>query len=171
MVYVPSMKTLLLSSLLALAPAVALAAGPVALGPDGGHYGHWTAAVYGQGSDKVCYAFTNAQSSKPATQGRSKVMLTVSERHTSRDEVSVNTGRVFPHDAKVDLTVGSAAFPLYTQNDMAFAADGKGTVAAFKIGNTATLAQSGPHGHGKRSAEFSLDGFSDAYEAIVHACP
>lgn len=171
MVYVPGMKTLILSSLLALAPAAALAAGPVALGPNGGQYGHWTAAVYGQGHDKVCYAFTTAQDSTPAMQGRGKAMLTVSERHDARDEVSVNAGYEYPHDAKVKLTVGSADFPLYTQKDMAFAADGHGAVAAFKIGNAATLAGTAARGQSMVTDTFSLDGFSAAYEAIVRACP
>lgn len=165
------MKTLIISSLLALAPVAALAAGPVALGPNGGQYGQWTAATYGQGGDKVCYAFTMAQSSTPAMQGRGKVMLTVSERHDSRDEVSVTSGYDYPHDAKVKATVGATSFDFYTQRNIAFAADGRGAITAFKIGNSATVTSSGPHGHDMVTDQFSLAGFSAAYDAINHACP
>lgn len=164
------MKTILLSSFLAAAPALALAAGPVALGPNGGQYGQWTAATYGQGSDKVCYAFTTPQSSTPAMQGRGKVMLTVSERQGSSNEVSVTSGYDYPRDGKVKLTVGSSVFSFYTQKNVAFAADGKSAVTAFRIANTAKVASSGPHGHDDVTDQFSLSGFSAAYDAIVKAC-
>ena len=165
------MKTLILSSFLALAPAAALAAGPVALGPNGGQYGQWTAATYGQGSSKVCYAFTIAQSSTPALKERGKVMLTVSERQNSHNEVSVTSGYDYPHDAKVRLTVGSAVFSFYTQKNVAFAAGGTKAVIAFKIGNAASVASSAPNGHDLITDQFSLSGFSAAYDAITHACP
>lgn len=168
---VSGMKTLILSSFLALAPVAALATGPVSLGGNGGQYGQWTAATYGQGSDKVCYAFTIAQSSTPAMQGRGKVMLTVSERQNSHNEVSVTSGYDYPHDAKVALTVGTASFSFYTQRNIAFATDGKGAIGAFRIGNSAAVVSSAPDGHDKVTDQFSLAGFSAAYKAIVQACP
>lgn len=162
------MKTIILSTLLAAAPAFALAARPVALGPNAGQYGQWTAATYGQGSDKVCYAFTMPQSSTPPMQGRGKVMLTVSERQSSSNEVSVTSGYDYPKNAKVKLTVGSSAFSFYTQKNVAFAADGEGAVTVFRIANTATVTSTGPQGD--VTDQFSLAGFSAAYKAIVHAC-
>lgn len=162
------MKTIILSSLLVAAPAFAFAAAPAALGPNGGQYGQWTAATYGQGSDKVCYAFTTPQSSTPAMQGRGKVMLTVSERQSSSNEVSVTSGYDYPKNAKVQLSVGSSVFSLYTQKNVAFAADGKGAVTAFRIANTAVVTSSGPNGD--ITDQFSLTGFSAAYRAIVTAC-
>lgn len=162
------MKTIILASMLAAAPAFAFAAGPTALGPNAGQYGQWTAATYGQGSDKVCYAFTAPQSSTPAMQGRGKVMLTVSERKSASNEVSVTSGYDYPKNAKVQLTVGNSVFPLYTQRNVAFAADGKGAVTAFRIANAAVVTSSGPQGD--VTDQFSLDGFSAAYHAIVAAC-
>lgn len=171
MVYAADMKTLILSSFLALAPVAALAASPVSLGGNGGQYGRWTAATYGQGNEKVCYAFTLAQSSTPALQGRGKVMLTVSERQGSRNEVSVTSGYDYPHDAKVDLTVGTTPFSFFTQRNVAFATDGLGAIGAFKIGNSAMVVSSAPNGHDKVTDQFSLAGFSAAYKAITQACP
>lgn len=165
------MKALIVSSLLALVPMTALAAGPVSLGPNGGQYNQWTAATYGTGGDKVCYAFTVAQHSTPTIQARGKVMLTVSERHGSRNEVSVTSGYDYPHDGKVKLTVGSTDFSFYTQKNVAFAADGRGAITAFKIGNSASVTSSGPDGHSMITDQFSLAGFSAAYKAIVQACP
>lgn len=164
------MKALLVSSLLAFAPVAALAAGPVAVGQNGGKSGQWTAAAYGQGADKVCYAFTRVQSSSPVLQSRGKVMLTVSERANAHNEVSVSAGYVYPHDAKVTLTVGNQTFPFYTQHSTAFTSAGDQAVAAFEAANTATFVSPGPHGHGQVTDIFSLDGFSDAYKTIVKAC-
>lgn len=165
-----AMKALLVSSFLALVPVAALAAGPVAVGQNGGKYGQWTAASYGQGQDKVCYAFVHVQSSSPAIPSRGKVMLTVSERHDVHNEVSVTAGYDYPRDAKVTLTVGTQSFPLYTQRNVAFSSAGAQAVAAFKIGNSATVVSPLPHGQGHVSDMFSLAGFSDAYNAIVKAC-
>lgn len=165
-----AMKTLLVSSFLALVPVAALAAGPVAVGQNGGKYGQWTAASYGHGRDKVCYAFTRVQSSNPVIQSRGKVMLTVSERHDVHNEVSVTAGYDYPRDAKVTLTVGNQSFPFYTQRNVAFSSAGAEAVAAFRIGNSATVVSPLARGRGQVSDTFSLAGFSDAYSAIVKAC-
>ena len=164
------MKAFLVSSLLTLVPVAALAAGPVAVGQNGGKSGQWTAAAYGQGADKVCYAFTRVQSSSPALQSRGKVMLTVSERAGAHNEVSVSAGYAYPHDAKVTLTVGKQNFPFYTHHSTAFTAAGDQAVAAFKSADSASFVGPSPHGHGQVTDVFSLVGFSDAYKTIVKAC-
>ncbi len=165
------MKFLLASSLLALVPAAALAAGPAPLGPNGGKYNDWTAATFGSGDAKVCYAFTNVQSTKPAIASRGKVMLTVSERKGSDHEVSVTAGYDYPKDAKVKLSVGNQDFDFYTQKNVAFTSSGKDAVAAFEAGNTAIVTSPGPKGKITVTDQFSLSGFSAAYKAISDACP
>ncbi len=165
------MKSLLASSILALLPAAALAAGPSALGPNGGKYGDWTAATYGSGDAKICYAFTTPQSAKPAIQSRGKVMLTVTNRKGSHDEVSVTSGYDYPKDAKVQLSVGPKNFDFYTQKNIAFTSAGADTVAAFKLGDAATVTGPAPKGKLTVTDQFSLSGFSAAYKAISDACP
>lgn len=165
------MKFLLASSFLALVPVAALAAGPAALGPNGGTYGDWTAATYGSGDAKVCYAFTTVQRTKPAIQSRGKVMLTVSERKDSHDEVSVTAGYNYPKNAKVKLTVGSRDFDFYTQDNIAFTSAGKDAVSAFETGNAAIVTSPGPKGKITVTDQFSLAGFTAAYKAISSACP
>ncbi|WP_026440601.1 invasion associated locus B family protein [Acidocella facilis] len=164
------MKRLLATSLLALLPASALAAGPTALGPNGGKYGDWTAATYGTGAAKICYAFTTVQSAKPAIASRGKVMLTVTNRKGSANEVSVTAGYDYPKDAKVKLSVGPQDFGFYTQKNVAFTADGAKAVAAFKSGNDAVVTSPGPKGKITVTDQFSLSGFSAAYKAISDAC-
>ncbi|MDE2319014.1 MAG: hypothetical protein KGK02_04870 [Rhodospirillales bacterium] len=166
----PRMKPFLASALLTLLPAAALAAGPAALGPNGGKFGDWTAATYGSGDAKICYAFTAPQSSTPAITSRGKVMLTVTNRKGSPHEVSLTSGYNYPKDATVSIAVGSKSFDFFTQNNVAFTSSGVDAVAAFEAGATATATGPGPHGH-PVTDQFSLSGFSGAYKAITAACP
>jgi len=154
-----------------LLPAAALAAeGPVALGPNGGKFGDWTAATYGKGDAKACYAFVPATHSTPDVHGRGAVSLTVTQRHGAPDEVTLGAGYTFPKDAQVTLTVGSAKFDFYTQGSTAFTTAGKDAVAAFRNGDSAEFVADGPHGK-PVTDDFSLKGFGGAYGAISAACP
>ncbi len=154
-----------------LIPAIAVAAsGPVGLGSNGGKFGDWTAASYGSGGAKICYAFTDAQSSTPSWKSRGTVMLTVTERAGTRDEVTLAAGYTYPPKPSVKLSVGAQSIDFYTQGGTAFTTSGAAAIAAFKTGNTAEAVSTGPHGH-PVTDDFSLAGFSDAYDAIVKACP
>jgi Invasion associated locus B (IalB) protein len=159
------------TTLFFLAPTLAFAAGgPTALGPNGGKFGDWTAATYGSGADKACYAFTNAQHSDPAIGKRGAVMLTVTERQGAHDEVTLTSGYAYPKDAKVSISVNNHAIDFYTQGNTAFTSDGHGAVEAFRNGAAAEAKGTGPHGH-PVTDDFSLNGFSGAYSAISSACP
>jgi hypothetical protein len=161
----------ILSALFFLAPTLAFAAGgPTALGPNGGKFGNWTAATYGHGADKACYAFTNATHSDPAIAKRGAVMLTVTERHGMHDEVTLTAGYTYPKDAKVTVSVNGQPIDFYTQGDTAFTTDGHGAIEAFRNGANAEAKGTTPHGH-VVTDDFSLGGFSDAYKAISTACP
>ncbi|MGE4480742.1 invasion associated locus B family protein [Acidocella sp.] len=164
------MKSLLATTILALVPTFALAAGPSPLGPNGGKYGDWTAATYGSGASKICYAFTIAQSSTPSLKSRGKVMLTVTNRKSSHDEVSITSGYDYPKDAKVKLTVGNKDFDFYTQKNVAFTVSGKSAIPAFQAGNIAVATGPAPTGKANVTDKFSLAGFSAAYKAISGAC-
>lgn len=153
-----------------LAPLAALANAPVALGPDKGKFGDWTAATYGTGSSKICYAFTTPQTSSPTLPKRGMAMLTVTERHGSHDEVSITPGFTYPKSASVNLTVGDATIPFYVQENVAFTDRVSKALDGFTRQNDATTVSSGPDGK-KLTDKFSLAGFSDAYKAIVKACP
>jgi hypothetical protein len=149
-----------------LLPAAALADGPSSLGT----YGDWTAAMYGSGTKKACYAFTIAQSSAPALPNRGQVMLTVTERKTSHDEVTVSAGFTYPAKPTVTVTANGADINFYTSGQTAFTTSGADAVAAFEQGSSATAKSTGPNG-ATVVDNFSLAGFSDAYGAITRACP
>jgi len=167
--YVKRMRVLLTCLLLAV-PAAALADGPAALGPNGGKYGDWTAATFGSGADKICYAFTTASASKPEIKSRGPVLLTVTERAADRDEVTIGAGYTYPKDAAPALSIGTTTINFYTQGGTAFTTDGGEAVAAFRAGDSAEAVGPGPHGHPVHDS-FSLTGFNGAFHAISAACP
>lgn len=165
----PMKRTLALLAI--LAPLAAKAEAPKPLGPNNGQYGDWTAATYGTGKTKICYAFTKPQSTKPPLAKRGLAMLTVTERSATHDgEVSLTPGYSYPAHATVSLEVGHAKLPFYVQDNVAFTSSVKQAVAGFTQYATAATESTGPDG--KRLVDiFSLNGFSAAYKAITAACP
>jgi hypothetical protein len=154
-----------------LAPLPAFAqSGPVPLGDNGGKFGDWTAATYGNGNAKACYAFTMAAASDPDIAGRGQVMLTVTERPNAHDEVTLSAGYTYPRKAVVTLAVNSGTIDFYTKGDTAFTTDGGDAVTDFQQGSLASATSTKPGG-GTVTDNFSLAGFSDAYSAITAACP
>ena len=142
-----------------------------------GVFHDWTAATYGSGADKTCYAFAMSEpsDSKKGADSKSKKtqksgMLTVAQRAKYRDEVSVSQGISYTKGAKVEMTVGSKKLSFFTHDDMAYALKGKEVVKAFMSGDKAVVKASAPHANAVVDT-FGLQGFSDAYKAIDKACP
>ena len=157
-------------SLLALSAPLAIAA-PKADAPKAlGVFSDWTAATHGSGAARVCYAFTRANESAPAIAHRGAVLLTVTERAGTRDEVTLTAGFPYAKNAAPTLQVDVTSLDLYTAGENAFARDGHAVVDAFQRGSTAIARSPGPRGE-KVVDTFSLKGFSAAYAAIAKACP
>ncbi len=151
-----------------LSTATALAA-PAANAPKPlGVFSSWTAATYGAGAHKACYAFT--LSKLPKTTKTTPAMLTVTERGDSRDEISLAQGITYSKHAKVTLTVGKTDLKFFYKDSMAYALHKTPTIKAFLAGNAVKATASAPHAADVVD-HFGLDGFSAAYKAIVKACP
>jgi len=166
------MLPLVLSFAVAAAP-LARAAAPAPATPNPaplGTFSSWTAATYDSGGQKICYAFTRPTSSTGVVPDRGEVLLSVTQRPGVRDEAALSAGFTYEKSANVTLNVGGTVLSLYTAGNAAFARDGAAAVRAFKAGVTAVVHSPGPHGV-KVSDSFNLDGFTDAYDAIVKACP
>lgn len=180
--------------LAALAPCLAAAATtPANDGPQPlGVFKAWTAATYGTGAAKACYAFTttNVKISKPKPERYVSIgnkpkkpakpkpkaaakppgMLTVTERASFRDEISLSQGITYAKDAKVVLAVGANKLKFFTKDNMAYALKGAATTKAF-LGGASVIATATPPNGKPVTDTFGLDGFSDAYKAIQKACP
>lgn len=137
-----------------------------------GAFQAWTAATHMEGGQKVCYAFTRARNIE-GVPGREQnnVMLVVTHRPGSRDQVAFRVGYSFARNAEAKLFVGSSELPFYTSGDTAFARDGRAVVAALRGGREALGRSPGPNGRGQATDTFGLNGFTAAYEAISRECP
>jgi hypothetical protein len=159
-----------LATIAMLTPLAALAAAPTPLGPNNGQFGDWTAATYGTGAAKICYAFTKPQSTVPPVPSRGLTMLTITERHGSHDEVSLTPGFTYPKTAVVNMLLGRDRLTFYVQDNVAFTDNVSEALAGFARESTVNVASTGPKSK-KFTDTFSLSGFSAAYKAIMTACP
>jgi invasion protein IalB len=170
------MRAALLSvalSALVVVPAIAQQRAPAAAaqtqGPRRlGDFQDWIAAVHTEAGQKVCYAFTRASRTDPAREG---VIMTVTHRAASRDQVALSAQYAYPRNAAVTVAVGSRELAFYTGGNSAFARDGRAAVAAFRGGATAVSRGPRAGGRGTATDTFSLTGFTAAYEAISQECP
>jgi hypothetical protein len=150
-----------------LAPLVALLPAPV-LGQQArpqklGDFQSWTAAAYGERAQRICYAFARAS--------RHGVLLTVTHRPGSRDEVTISAGYTYPRNAEATVTVGGTDLAFYTAGSTAAARDGAVAARAFRNGREAGLKGPAATGRGTQSDSFPLAGFTAAYDAISRECP
>ncbi len=160
-------RALFLGAAIALPLAAPLAAHAADQPKPLGTFKGWTAATYGTGPDMVCYAFVSSKQAKGAK--TPPAMLTVAERTRYRDEISLSQGITYAKNQDVVMKVGPAALKFFTKDNMAYALKGPATVKAF-LGGASAVATAGK-GAKAVSDTFSLDGFADAYKAIVKACP
>jgi hypothetical protein len=135
-----------------------------------GKFDDWTAATHQESGQTVCYAFTRAQSSAPTLPGRGAVVLTVTERSSTRDTVAIEAGFTYPANASVTVQVDQGGLEFYTAHRAAFARDGRAVVSVFEKGSRAIARSPGPKDTSVTDT-FSLKGFGPAYAAIVKACP
>lgn len=144
---------------------------PTAAGPKRiGKWEDWQAATHQEAGQPVCYAFTRPTGSSPAVPGRGDVVLTVTERSGGRDAVALAAGFGYPANAEVEVSSDGITLPFYTAGRSAFARNGRAAVALFSKGLQAQAHSPGPRGQSVTDT-FSLRGFSQAYAAIVKACP
>jgi hypothetical protein len=145
------------------------AGGPISIG----RFDDWEAATLTEGGQKVCYAFTRAAASNPRIENRGEVVLVLTHRGRSRDEVAVRAGYTYPAKAEpagtVEASGGNATLAFFTAGDAAFVRDRAAAVAAFERGRSLRLSGPGPRG-GAVTDIFSLRGFTAARRAISEAC-
>jgi hypothetical protein len=159
---------ILAALLLPLEAAAQQRGGPARLG----EFQSWTAATHTEQGQKVCYAFARARSID-GVPGRDaqNVLLLVTHRTQSRDQVAVRAGYTFPRGAETRLIIGQAELAFFTAQDTAFARDGRAAVQAMRGGREAISRGPGPNNRGQSSDVFPLAGFTAAYDAISRECP
>ncbi len=135
-----------------------------------GKFEDWTAVTRDEAGQTICYAFAYPTTSIPTMSGRSRPVLTVTQRPAGRDTVAFSSGFPFPENTEANLQVEQANRNFYTSGRSAFARDGAAVVTDLRNGRQAVMRSPGPRG-AQVTDTFGLRGFTQAYDAVVKACP
>ena len=140
-----------------------------------GVFDDWSAFMYKDESDLVCYMATEPSKSQGKYTRRDDVFLIVTHRPKDKafDVVNVSAGYTYKKSSKPTFSVDNKkATNLVVSNDTAWAKDADTDaklVAAMKKGSNAVL--KGTSARGTVTTDtFSLKGFGKAYQAINKAC-
>jgi len=139
-----------------------------------GRHGAWIAYVFEENGGKVCYmaAKPTKAEGKYAKRGDVVAMITHRPAEGTKDVFSYMAGYGYKKGSDVDMTVDGKKFSLFTQNDMAWAADaGADASIAAAIQKGSKMVVKGVSGRGTETTDtYSLSGSTKAYEAITNAC-
>ncbi len=139
-----------------------------------GRFGDWAAYVFEENGGNVCYmaAKPNKAEGKYSRRGDVVAMITHRPAEGTKNVFSYMGGYGYKKGSNVDLTIDGKKFTLFTQNDMAWAADSAADAnltEALKKGSKMVV--EGVSGKGTQTKDtFTLKGSTKAYEAISKAC-
>lgn len=139
-----------------------------------GTFGAWTAYVFEENGANVCYMAARPAKSegKYAKRGDVVAMITHRPAEGTKNVFSYMAGYGYKKGGDVDLSVDGKKFILFTQNDMAWAADAgadSNIIEALKRGARMTV--KGISARGTVTTDtFSLKGSTKAFEEISKAC-
>ena len=167
-----------LSSTVASAQSRAPAANPAAQATLLGQFGDWGAYTASPGGQKVCFALSKPTSSQDSPPNRrtaaNAVYLFISTRpgENVKHEVSMLVTGYALKVPDAAVSVGSANFAMYTQNDGAWvknAAEEAQLVDAMRKGQDVVIKATTSKGT-KTTDTFSLKGISQALDRVAQEC-
>jgi hypothetical protein len=139
-----------------------------------GTYGVWTAYEFEENGGKVCYMAAKPEKAEGKYKVRGEVVAMITHRpgEGTKNVFSYMSGYSYKKSSDVDVTIDGKNYTLFTQNDMAWAADAaadNALTAAIQKGSKMVV--KGVSGKGTQTKDtFSLKGSTKAYEAISKAC-
>ena len=137
-------------------------------------HGQWVAYQFEENGGKVCYmaAKPTKAEGKYSKRGDIVAMITHRPSEGTRNVFSYMAGYGYKKGSDVTVTIDGKKFSLFTQNDMAWAADSAADNAlADAIQKGSTMVVKGASSRGTQTTDtFSLSGSSKAYEAITNVC-
>lgn len=157
--------------LVSFSPIAAHASDPVNIGT----FGKWEAYEFEEpGGGKVCYMMAKPDKAVGKYTKRGDIVALITHRPAegTKNVFSYMAGYSYKKGEDVILTIDGRKFTLFTQNDMAWAADAAADAAlANAIQKGSTMIVKGTSGKGTDTKDtFSLKGSTKAYEAITKAC-
>jgi invasion protein IalB len=138
-----------------------------------GRYGDWAGYTFQENGKPVCYAATAPVKSSGKVSKRGDVLFMVTHRPAVEDigVVTAVAGYTFKQGSKASVKIGGRSFNFFTRDGTAWASgkDDKNVVSAMRRGRTMVI-----KGQTTRSTsttdQYSLMGFTKAYQAISKAC-
>jgi len=137
-------------------------------------FGDWSAYAHDDTKSKICFVVSQPKSQEPKNANRNPAYFYVSAwpRESVKNEVSVKIGYPFKKGTEATVTVGTASFKLFTQNERAFLGDltqELKLIDAMRKGSS--LQVQGTSERGTNTTDtYSLAGFGQALQALAGLC-
>lgn len=163
-------EKLIISSIALIICASAQASDPRKLG----EHGDWSAYVFMEGGNKVCYMVSQPKKQEGNYSQRGDVFALITHRpsENSRNVFSYITGYSYKPGSAVTVSIGNQNFSLFTQGESAWAPDdAMDTKLADAIQRGNSLVVKGVSARDTATTDtFGLKGSSAAYKAISTEC-
>lgn len=154
----------------ALTAAAALAQAPKLVST----FSDWSSYMHEDARTKICFAVSQPKSQEPKGANRDPAFFYISAwpKDNVRTEISIKIGYPFKKGSEATVTVGSASFKLFTQNDRAFVGDAAQEVKLIDAMKKAqTMQVQGMSERGTTTTDnYSLAGLAQALQAAAEQC-
>ena len=139
-----------------------------------GQFKNWTAQNTNINGQQVCYAVSSPIASNPKTLNRAESRIFVSFRANDKiqNEISVTSGYNYKASSKVNLVIKKREFNFETEDNFALLTKYEDEISLIELMRKSTQAKvTATSVRGTKTIDtFSLNGFSDAYEAAKKKC-
>lgn len=139
-----------------------------------GEFDDWTAYVYVEGNNKICYMVSKPKKAEGSYTKRGDVFVLITHRpaEKSKNVFSFVAGYPLKQGSEVTASVGNQNFKLFTQNETAWAPDeATDNRLTHAIRSGSTLVVKGVSARDTATTDtFGLKGSSSAYSAISKEC-
>jgi len=166
-------KAVLIAGLLLVTPA-ALTAAQAQAPKLVSTFSDWSSYMHEGADAKICFAVSQPKNQEPKNVTRDPAYFYISAwpKDGVRTEISVRIGYPFKKGSEATVTVGEAAFKLFTQNDRAFIGDAAQELKLLEaMKTTATMQVQGISERGTATTDsYSLAGLPQALQAAAEQC-
>lgn len=139
-----------------------------------GTHGDWSAYVFMEDGNKVCYMASQPQKAEGNYTRRGEIFALVTHRPAegTKNVFSYITGYSYKTGSDASVNIGSSKFTLFTQDDTAWAPDATtDNKIASSIRKGSKMVIKGTSSRGTLTTDtFSLKGSGAAHEAISREC-
>ena len=137
-------------------------------------FSDWASYMHEAANAKTCFAVSQPKSQEPKGANRDAAFFYISTwpNEGVRTEISIKIGYPFKKGSEATVTVGGAAFKLFTQNDRAFVGDAAQELKLLEAMKKApTMQVQGTSERGTATTDnYSLAGLGPALQIASEQC-